>query len=97
MFNKKQLEIIEKAIEVFGKNKQVIKSCEELAELIMAVAKYRLGEGNRGNVVEEIADVLIMIEDIKIMFNIPMCDIQDVINAKLERLEGRINEKNSSC
>lgn len=76
-----------KAITKFGMRKQRIKAAEETAELAQALLKDELGEPH--NVEEEIADVEIMLAQMRLIYN------QDTINgyvdAKLERLKRKIN------
>ena len=70
------------------KLKQVI-CMEELAELTQATSKALRGKLNRENMIEEIADVLICIEMLKIMYGINKHDIQTWIDAKIERQKER--------
>lgn len=76
-------------ISKYGMEKQKIKTSEEAAELIQAILKDVLGEPH--NVEEEIADLEIMLAQMRLIYN------QDTINgyieAKLERLKRRINNK----
>ena len=53
-----------------GQEKQVKKAIEELGELIVELAKLTAGEGHKGSVAEEIADVTIMLEQLRIMFEL---------------------------
>jgi hypothetical protein len=55
------------AISFFGKEKQELKAIEEMAELIKALCKKTLG-GDVKPVLEEIADVEIMLEQLKIIY-----------------------------
>lgn len=51
-----------------GQERQVKKAIEELGELIVELAKVAAGEGRKGALAEEIADVTIMLEQLRIMF-----------------------------
>lgn len=87
--------------ECFGYEAQSNQLIEECAELIQAVSKYRRaaakGEDEKlialSNLVEEIADVEIMIEQIKHLLQIQDEDIlalkQFKINRTKERIDGR--------
>ena len=55
------------AVERFGTEHQIKKAAEELGELIQALMRYGNGEPVIGNVCEEIADVEIMLEQLKII------------------------------
>jgi NTP pyrophosphatase (non-canonical NTP hydrolase) len=62
---------------------------EEAAELIQAINKclrYKDDEGCRNNLIEEIADVEIMIEQLKIIFNITETEDHEAYKNKLNRL-----------
>ena len=60
-------EICEAAVKRVGAGHQIIKAMEELGELTQALAKLLNGEPVTGDVCEEIADVEIMIEQLKII------------------------------
>ena len=62
----RQAATLNEAVEIFGKEAQVDMMIEEMAELTKALLNERRGREN--NVAEEIADVLIMIEQMKIIF-----------------------------
>ncbi len=93
----------EKVIHHYGKKAQTIIHCEELGELIRAISKmHRIecGEitenGDHGyrtycNLLEELADVLICIEQIKTMYSISDAEIQKAVNYKCRRQEERVN------
>lgn len=73
----------------YGLNLQTKQACQELAELIVALTK-----GKQDNIIEEIADVEIMIEQIKHLYDIPEENIQEVKEAKIKRQVKRISEEN---
>lgn len=84
---KHEIEIYKKAINTFGERRQVIKVCEELGELQTALCKFTLD--NIHNVEEEIADVEIMLSQLRLMtdlFDIKVID--EIKEEKLKRLEG---------
>ena len=59
-------EILNKAIEHYGKEHQLGVAQEELSELVTAISHYK--RGREHNVAEEIADVEIMLEQLKLIF-----------------------------
>ena len=67
-----------------------MKAIEEMAELIDALAKYKLTHA-KSNVCSEIADVQIMMRQLSIIFGEDK--VVAVIEYKLKRLETRIKEK----
>ncbi|GKH50336.1 hypothetical protein CE91St46_14470 [Eubacteriales bacterium] len=85
--------------EYFGYEAQSNQLVEECAELIQAVSKYRRAEAEDekmialSNLIEEVADVEIMLEQIKHLLQIQEGDIlalkQFKINRTRERIEGR--------
>ena len=88
----------------YGYDVQSNQLVEECAELIQAVNKYRRAWGvvqeNKDeeqvaldNLVEEMADVEIMLEQIKDLLQIPEEDIQAMKVYKINRTRERINNK----
>lgn len=62
-----EYEIYERAVRSFGRDHQIRKAVEELGELSSALMRLGNGEPVIGNVAEEIADVEIMLEQVKII------------------------------
>ena len=83
--------VLEKAIEKWGKEAQTIVAMEECAELIKECSKMLRGQGNIDHLIEEIADVLICIEELEVMYNIDNGDVLTEVVYKLERLEKRLD------
>lgn len=91
--------IIRKAILTYGAKAQMMMCIEEAAELIQAINKYfRATKGNCNsldkaywNLAEEIADVQIMIEQMRIIFGKDVIDMK--VKEKLCRLETRMREE----
>jgi len=82
------------AINVFGKEKQMNMAIEEMAELIKEISKvirYDSIEKPNSNIVEEIADVEIMLEQVK---DIMSCHaaVYSMKMKKLNRLSERLKE-----
>lgn len=59
-----------KAIETFNHKEQIIKVIEEMAELSKELAKELNDNGNEDNIREEIADVMIMMEQMVFLFDV---------------------------
>lgn len=85
--------IYERALERWGIDSQVKVCIEELAELIQVLAKFgRKRNGSiKDNIAEEIADVELMMEQMKVAFEIRE-DVEGWKHEKIERLEGFLNE-----
>lgn len=91
--NKEYREIVyRKAIERFGKMNQIAKAVEEMSELIKELCKVQIGEMDLDNVIEEIADVEIMIDQMRLIFNSDR-EIDRVKAQKIERLEKKMLEE----
>lgn len=88
--NNTQRKICEDAIQIFGVQHQLIKAAEELAELSQQVLKAANGEVNKGHIAEEIADVEIMLYQLKLIFGCEV-SVSAVKDLKLDRLQGRID------
>ena len=87
--------VIEMAIESYGHTPQKIVAMEELSELIKEISKDLRGQGKIENILEEMADVIVMLEQLKVMYGLTIYDIQEAVDKKLERLEKRLaNEDN---
>ena len=80
-------EILKKAIEHYGKEHQLGVAQEELSELVTAISHYK--RGREHNVAEEIADVEIMLSQLKIIFNCTD-EVEEWKEKKVERLANRI-------
>lgn len=59
-----------KACEEFGSKPQIAKAIEEMAELSKELAKELNDNGNEDNIREEIADVMIMMEQMVFLFDV---------------------------
>ena len=85
--------ILKLMIEIFGEEHQLILVTEECAELIKEVTKHLRGEDNRANIIEEAADVLIMIRYLQLILNISDEDLNQMIEFKLNRTTERYKKE----
>ena len=94
---KKVKELLNKAIDTYGIEEQLLQTVEECAELIQAINKWRRSKDLESTkdpvepLAEETADVIIMLEQIKIMVGEPK--INWWIDFKLQRLAERLEAK----
>lgn len=72
---------------------QLIVAIEELAELQKELTKTLRGKSNISNLLEEVADVEIMLEQIKLLFGFKEEDINIKKEQKLKRVEQRLKQK----
>ena len=83
--------VYKRALNTFGLEKQMIKCIEELSELQKELCKYSLGQGNLEHTIEEIADVEIMLEQMKLGLDIGFYELNAAKDKKLCRLRDRLN------
>lgn len=76
----------------YGIKKQLRQLAEECSELAVE-ASHSARKGTTVKIIEEMADVEIMIEQIIYLAKIDKCDIEDCINYKLDRQIKRIKEE----
>ena len=76
----------------YGIKKQLRQLAEECSELAVE-ASHSARKGTTVKIIEEMADVEIMIEQIIYLAQIDKCDIEDCINYKLDRQMKRIKEE----
>ena len=90
MNEKDKCKLYRQALEKWG-TAQIIIAFEEMAELQKELSKYLRGRENTTEIAEEIADVEIMLEQMKILFDIYK-KVEEFKKYKLERLAKRLNE-----
>jgi NTP pyrophosphatase (non-canonical NTP hydrolase) len=87
-------ETLEKAIDTYGLDNQLNQLQEECAELIVSVNKIRrCNFVDLDDLVDELADVTIMMEQIINHFNLEI-RVHDRIQFKLNRLKERLENEN---
>ena len=88
--------ILEENIKEHGVVLETVIAMEECAELIQAISKVKrygfVGE-YRDNLIEEIADVSIVIREIMMIFGHSVGDINEVIDSKIQRINSRLEGK----
>lgn len=79
------------ALDTWGENVQILKAVEEMSELTKELCKLSLNETTLDKLADEIADVTIMLEQLRLIFDINglVCARMD---AKVERLAKRIEK-----
>lgn len=85
-------EILKAAIDKNGKMMQSIVAIEEMSELTKELSKMMRGEGNKDHLLEELADVYIVLEEIQMMYNINPMLLDWKMDTKIKRLELRLSE-----
>ena len=89
-----------RAINRFSKRHQLSVAQEELAELIQAISKYNRRLDNQFDkekakqmIIEEMADVSIMMAQLIDIAGIKQSQIDEVIKLKILRMEERLNQE----
>ena len=75
---------LRKVINKFGKEAQCRQVMEECAELIQATNKMLRNDADRENLITEISDVLLMIDQLKIMFKVKE---KEIIKERFDTIE----------
>lgn len=75
------MDINQRAIRTFGEDNQINIAIEELSELITALCHHRRKKANELQVCSEIADVMIMCEQLRLIFG-----SDDVDSEKMKKL-----------
>jgi len=89
MLNKENRERCSKVVRIYPKDHQMLLAMEELAELTQAISKY-LRYGDTEPLLEEYADVLVMLEQVRQILNIDDEEINKRAGKKLYRALGRV-------
>lgn len=85
-----ETEVLQRALDTYGLLPQIVMVFEEMSELQKELCKYLRGKCSPASIAEEIADVEIMLEQMKMLF----CCTDDVSNErrrKVERLKERLD------
>lgn len=88
------ISVLKNAINTYGKDIQTIVAIEELSELQKELCKALRNKANIEHIVEEMADVDIIFNQLKIIFEIGENEIEANKRYKLNRLRDRINKCN---
>ena len=83
-----KLKIYKKVIKTYGKQHQILLAVEELAELQKELLKnFNRNATNISAIIDEIADVHIMLEQLEIIYKIDGSECNAAIVKKLKRLK----------
>jgi NTP pyrophosphatase (non-canonical NTP hydrolase) len=87
-----ETELYEECIKKWGVYPQLIQFYGEVGELMAAVCDFDRKRVSKQKIVDEIADVLIMINQIKVLTKVTDSEIQIMKEYKLKRLEERLKQ-----
>lgn len=83
--------IMKEAIQTYGKQNQIMVAIEEMSELTKELSKNHRGNDNISAISEEIADVEIMLAQLKMIFN-NRDEVGVYWRKKIRRLQKRLEE-----
>ena len=86
-------DLYERNIQYHGIEQETTIAMEECSELIQAISKckrYGCVDKYRDNLIEEIADVLIIINELQLIYYISDNDIENIKKYKIDRMDYRI-------
>ena len=87
-----EMSIYQGAIAKWGEDAQMKMVLEEMSELQKEICKLWRGKDNRDAIAEEVADVEIMLDQLKLMLDIPH-QVDRHRQNKLQRLQERLEGK----
>lgn len=87
---KDPIPVLKKAICKYGKQAQLDVAVEEMAELTKEIIKSKRGASNYHQIVEELADVYIMMTQIRLIYGIYDEELINAMHLKIARLEKRL-------
>lgn len=86
------MDIYHRALKTWGKNPQMLQVIEGMSELIKEILKnVNRGKDNISDIIEETADVEIMLEQLKCCYNIKQ-EVEDYKKQKLLKIAKRLDE-----
>lgn len=86
------MDIYHRALKTWGKDAQMLQVIEEMSELIKEILKnVNRGKDNISEIIEETADVEIMLEQLKCCYNINT-QVADYKKQKLLKIAKRLDE-----
>ena len=94
MTNREIINTYKQAIALYGEKAQKLMAIEEMSELTKEICKDFRGELNRENLIEEMADVLIMLDQMLILYKISGEEVGLMRIKKVERLKERLEKQN---
>lgn len=86
-------EKLTKILDYFGPAPQRFKLYEEMSELTVAIERFVNNKGSKDSIAEELADVMIMIEQMRILFDISPILLTEIAKFKIDRTMNKIDYK----
>ena len=86
------IDTYKKAIKTYGEKAQKLMAIEEMSELTKEICKDFRGQLNREHLIEEMADVLIMLDQMLLLYKISGEEVGLMRIKKVERLKERMED-----
>lgn len=90
--NNDETAILKQALDTYGAEAQTLMVMEEMSELQKELCKHARGADNRENIAEEIADVLIMLDQMMLLYSCKE-SVERYRDEKIKRLAERLREE----
>lgn len=94
MTNQEIIDTYKQAIELYGEHAQKLMAIEEMSELTKEICKDFRGKLDREHLIEEMADVLIMLDQMLLLYKISGEEVGLMRIKKVERLKERLEKQN---
>lgn len=94
MNHKEIIDTYKQAIETYGEKAQKLMAIEEMSELTKEICKDFRGLLDREHLIEEMADVLIMLDQMLLIYKISGEEIISMCERKMNRLKERLEKQN---
>lgn len=94
MNHKEIIDTYKQAIDTYGVRTQKLMAIEEMSELTKEICKDFRGLLDREHLIEEMADVLIMLDQMLLMYKVSGEEVRLMRIKKVERLKERLEKQN---
>ena len=94
MNHKEIIATYKQAIDTYGVRTQKLMAIEEMSELTKEICKDFRGLLDREHLIEEMADVLIMLDQMLLMYKVSGEEVRLMRIKKVERLKERLEKQN---
>ncbi|MDR2685150.1 MAG: hypothetical protein LBB23_00045 [Rickettsiales bacterium] len=91
-----QIEVLNRAREMLGKQFQMNMAVEEMSELTKELCKDMRGKGDINSITDEVADVYIMLKAMELAYNLDGTRIAEIVLGKIDRLSNRLDVREQS-
>jgi len=88
----RQADIFSQTVERWGRDSQILLALEEMSELSVELLKNLRGRDNVDKIAEELADVYVVLEQARRIYDIKNDAIQKIADSKIDRLEQRLKD-----